>query len=108
MSERISASMPPVPRQRVAGASVAAQRLIIQFGTIRTRFIMHSDISKRRASTQTRFVRLSSSTYQRSQPNFSLGKPLNQVISVAGTSLQYTAVQLANGVINVGRIHPVP
>jgi RHS repeat-associated protein len=36
------------------------------------------------------------------------GKPLNQVVTVAGQRLQYTAFQLANGVINVGRIHGVP
>ena len=36
------------------------------------------------------------------------GKPLNQIIVVSGQRLQYTAFQLANGVINVGRIHAVP
>lgn len=36
------------------------------------------------------------------------GRPLNQVITVGGTRLQYTAFQLQDGVINVERIHPVP
>jgi ferritin-like metal-binding protein YciE len=36
------------------------------------------------------------------------GRPLNQVIEVAGQRIQYTAFQVAEGVVNVGRIHPVP
>ncbi len=36
------------------------------------------------------------------------GQPFNQVISVAGQRVQYTAFRLANGVINIGRIHGVP
>lgn len=36
------------------------------------------------------------------------GRPLNQIIEVAGQRIQYTAYPLANGVVNVGRIHPVP
>jgi hypothetical protein len=36
------------------------------------------------------------------------GQPLNQVITVAGQQIQYTAYLLANGVINVGRIHGSP
>lgn len=33
------------------------------------------------------------------------GKPLNQVIEVAGQKIQYTAFKLSDGTINVGRIH---
>lgn len=36
------------------------------------------------------------------------GRPFNQVISVAGQRIQYTAFRLANGAINIGRIHGVP
>jgi hypothetical protein len=36
------------------------------------------------------------------------GKPLNQVIVVAGERIQYTAYLVEQGIINVGRIHPVP
>ena len=36
------------------------------------------------------------------------GKPFNQIIEVGGQKLQYTAFKLADGTINVGRIHPVP
>jgi RHS repeat-associated protein len=35
------------------------------------------------------------------------GKPLNQIIEVAGQRIQYTAYQVSEGVVNVGRIHPV-
>lgn len=35
------------------------------------------------------------------------GKPLNQVIEVAGQKIQYTAFKLPDGTINVGRIHGV-
>ena len=35
------------------------------------------------------------------------GKPLNQVVEVAGKKIQYTAFKLADGTINVGRIHGV-
>jgi predicted DNA-binding protein (UPF0251 family) len=35
------------------------------------------------------------------------GKPLNQVIEVAGQKIQYTAFKLSDGTINVGRIHGV-
>jgi hypothetical protein len=33
------------------------------------------------------------------------GKPLNEVIEVAGQKIQYTAFKLEDGTINVGRIH---
>ena len=33
------------------------------------------------------------------------GQPLNRIIEVAGNKLQYTAFELSNGMINVGRIH---
>jgi len=33
------------------------------------------------------------------------GKPLNQIIEVAGQKVQYTAYKLPDGTINVGRIH---
>ena len=33
------------------------------------------------------------------------GKPLNEVITVAGKEIQYTAFKLSDGTINVGRIH---
>ncbi|HYW12619.1 MAG TPA: RHS repeat-associated core domain-containing protein [Longimicrobium sp.] len=36
------------------------------------------------------------------------GKPLNQIITIAGQRIQYTAFRLADGVINIGRIHGVP
>lgn|GEM_PF-3179059 len=36
------------------------------------------------------------------------GKPLNQIIEIGGQKIQYTAYQLVNGTINVGRIHGVP
>ena len=36
------------------------------------------------------------------------GQPLNQIIQVDGQRIQYTAYQLGDGVINVGRIHGVP
>jgi RHS repeat-associated protein len=36
------------------------------------------------------------------------GRPLNQVIEVAGQRVQYTAFRLPDGTINVGRIHGVP
>jgi RHS repeat-associated protein len=36
------------------------------------------------------------------------GQPFNQVITVAGQRLQYTAYLLADGTINVGRVHGVP
>ena len=36
------------------------------------------------------------------------GKPFNQVIEVGGQNIQYTAWRLADGTINVGRIHAAP
>ena len=36
------------------------------------------------------------------------GKPLNQVIEVGEKKIQYSAFRLADGTINVGRIHGVP
>ncbi len=33
------------------------------------------------------------------------GKPLNEVISIGGKEIQYTAFKLSDGTINVGRIH---
>jgi hypothetical protein len=35
------------------------------------------------------------------------GKPLNCIIKVAGKEIQYTAYKLANGTINIGRIHGI-
>jgi len=32
------------------------------------------------------------------------GKPLNQVIEVAGKSIQYTAFKLSDGTINISRL----
>jgi hypothetical protein len=39
--------------------------------------------------------------------NIQAGKPFNKVIEVAGQKIQYTAFKLANGKINIGRIHGV-
>ena len=36
------------------------------------------------------------------------GRPLNQVITDEGQKIQYTAFEIAKGVINVGRIHGAP
>lgn len=36
------------------------------------------------------------------------GLPLNRVVDVAGTRVQYSAFRLADGSVNVGRIHGVP
>ncbi|WP_304064867.1 RHS repeat domain-containing protein [Pedobacter glucosidilyticus] len=36
-----------------------------------------------------------------------VGKPYNQIISVSGHRIQYTAYKLSNGIINIGRIHGI-
>jgi hypothetical protein len=36
------------------------------------------------------------------------GKPLSQIIEIAGKKIQYTAYKLTDGTINIGRIHGVP
>ncbi len=35
------------------------------------------------------------------------GKPLNQIIEIAGQEIQYTAFKLSDGTFNIGRIHGV-
>jgi hypothetical protein len=36
------------------------------------------------------------------------GRPLNQIIEVAGQRIRYSAFRLPDGTINVGRIHGIP
>ena len=36
------------------------------------------------------------------------GRPLNQIIEVAGRRIQYSAFRLPDGTINIGRIHGIP
>lgn len=40
--------------------------------------------------------------------NIPKGRPLNQIIEVAGKRIQYSAFRLPDGSINIGRIHGVP
>jgi len=36
-----------------------------------------------------------------------IGKPFNQIVEIGGYKIQYTAFELAEGTINIGRIHGI-
>ena len=101
--QRLWRSLTPAAR---AGAE--ATKLTIQFGKGANQVshaFRHVDaIGLERAAVQSAVEKHLPTVVSQLQP----GKPLNQIIEVAGQRLQYTAYLLKEGIINVGRIHPVP
>ena len=91
-----------------ARAGAEATKLTIQFGKGANQVshaFRHVDaIGLERAAVQSAVEKHLPTVVSQLQP----GKPLNQIIEVAGQRLQYTAYLLKEGIINVGRIHPVP
>jgi len=89
------------------GSAAAATKLAIQFGKnanqVEHAFRHMDEIGLNRADVQSAVEAHLQSAASLLQP----GKPLNQIIEVAGQRIQYTAYLLKDGVINVGRIHPV-
>ena len=89
-------------------ASPAAAKLTVQFGRVANQVVhtfRHIDELGLNRETVKAAVQQSLQTVA---SQLTPGTPLNQVIEVEGVRLQYTAYQLANGVVNVGRIHAVP
>jgi RHS repeat-associated protein len=90
----------------VAG-SPAAARLTVQFGRVANQVahtFRHIDhLGLNRETVKAAVLQDLQGVASQLTP----GKPLNQVIEVEGVKLQYTAYQLANGVVNVGRINEV-
>jgi hypothetical protein len=91
-----------------ARGAAEATKLTIQFGKGANQVshaFRHVDaIGLERAAVQSAVEKHLPTVVSQLQP----GKPLNQIIEVAGQRLQYTAYLLKDGIINVGRIHPVP
>jgi RHS repeat-associated protein len=90
-----------------SGTAAAATKLVIQFGKnanqVEHAFRHIDEIGLDRAEVQAAVEQHLQSAASLLQP----GKPLNQIIEVTGQRIQYTAFLINNGVINVGRIHPV-
>jgi RHS repeat-associated protein len=94
--------------QAAARGAAEATKLTIQFGKgaiqVSHAFRHVDAIGLVRAAVQSAVEKHLPTVVSQLQP----GKPLNQIIEVAGQRLQYTAYLLKDGIINVGRIHPVP
>ena len=91
-----------------AGAAAAASKLTIQFGRTANQ-VSHAMRHVVEAGLDPNSVRAAISQHLPTVASqIAPGSPLNQVISVGGQKLQYTAFPISEGVINVGRIHPVP
>jgi uncharacterized protein RhaS with RHS repeats len=92
---------------REAGAGTAAN-LTVQFGRVANQ-VAHTfrhvdELGLNRGTVMTAVQQHLQTVASQLTP----GKSLNQIVEVEGVRLQYTAYQLANGVVNVGRIHKVP
>ncbi|HKO53019.1 MAG TPA: choice-of-anchor A family protein [Polyangiaceae bacterium] len=91
-----------------ARGAAEATKLTIQFGKganqVSHAFRHVDTVGLERAAVQSAVEKHLPTVVSQLQP----GKPLNQIIEVAGQRLQYTAYLLKDGIINVGRIHPVP
>jgi RHS repeat-associated protein len=83
-------------------------KLNIQFGgnanQIQHAFRHTDTLGLTRADVQSRII----NNLQTVASQITPGQPFNQVITISGQRIQYTAWILANGTINVGRIHAVP
>ena len=88
-------------------ADAGAAKLTIQFGRVANQVshaFRHTDaVGLDRAEVQSAVEQHLTSVASELVP----GKTLNQVIEVAGQKIQYSAHLIAEGVANVGRIHPV-
>lgn len=91
-----------------AASAPAAQRLSVQFGRVANQLshaFRHTDrIGLDRCAVRPAIEQHLPSVADQLSP----GKPLSQVIDVAGKRIQYTAFQTSQGIVNVGRFHPVP
>ena len=93
---------------RMAPMVAGATKLTIQFGKVANQ-VYHTfrhidEIGLDRATVQAAIEEHLPTVASQLTP----GKPLNQIIEVGGQRLQYSAFLLKDGIINVGRIHPVP
>jgi hypothetical protein len=91
-----------------AEGAVAASKLTIEFGRNANQ-LSHAmrhveEVGLDAAAVRTAITQHLPTVASQLQP----GSPLNQVISVGGQKLQYTAYQVSEGIVNVGRIHPIP
>jgi len=91
-----------------AAAAAASSRLVIQFGRNANQVhhtFRHTDaLGLNRAVVQSAVENNLRGMASQITP----GQHFNQVITVAGQRIQYTAFRLTDGIINVGRIHGVP
>jgi RHS repeat-associated protein len=91
-----------------AAGGAAAPRLTIQFGRVANQVehaFRHTDeLGLDRSAVQAAIEQHLPTVVSQMAP----GKPLNQIITVDGQRIQYTAFEIAKGVINVGRIHGAP
>ncbi len=86
----------------------AAARLTVQFGRVANQ-ISHTFRHVDELGLDREAVRAAvQQSLQTVASQLTAGKALNKIIEVSGVRLQYTAYQLPNGVVNVGRIHSVP
>jgi len=99
---RIAAAAPAA-----TAAGAAASKLTIQFGRVANQIehALHTDkLGLDRNAVMAAIQGHLPTVASRIVP----GQPLNQIITVEGQRIQYTAFEISKGVINVGRIHPVP
>jgi len=92
----------------MAAGTIAAGAVTIQFGRVANQ-ISHTFRHTDALGLDRTVVKGAVEKHlQGVQSQIVAGKPFNQVIEVGGVRIQYTAFKLENGVINVGRIQPVP
>jgi hypothetical protein len=104
-AEQASRGAPPGSAAR--GAATEA-RSVIQFGKDPNQ-ISHAFRHTDAAGLERSVVQSAVEGHLRTvESQIVAAKPFNQVIKIAGQRIQYTAFRLPDGVINVGRIHPVP
>jgi len=107
LAVRLLGTLPSVAAVGAASAP-AAPKLVVQFGRVANQ-VSHAFRHTDRAGLTRSSVR---SAIEAHLPGVAdqlrPGQPLNQVIDVGGTRIQYTAYKISQGVVNVGRIHPVP
>jgi len=108
LSEAASGSLLAAEGAEVAAAQAEGGKLAIQFGKVANQVshaFRHVDaMGLERGAVKSAIEEHLPSVISQLQP----GKPLNQIIEVAGQRIRYTAYLLKDGIINVGRIHPVP
>lgn len=81
--------------------------LIIQFGKSDNQIyhaFRHTDALGLERSTVQQVIK---DHFKKVSSQLIKGKPFNQVIEIGGQKIQYTAFEISDGVINIGRIHGI-